>query len=335
MLFNPSNLTEFLSGQDAAALQETFGAPERVEVSRRELSRDPFPPGGELNYPSIEMSVEEFLRLPLEDLLAGWAPAIDQSQQEDDSSHNQGRSVDGAETVALTFTFGDTVAKFLAETIRIKPGEGETVSKTQMFLPQDYSSTDLVSLGNFIFNAARIWQQNTGRYINDENVNLLELVARGREGIEDVKEGIAQLLFGSDDESGIEIDHAYHYKQLYLLKFSSMQHAEAVKHWFYVSYSIEPYIEPDQMDSVNNRLPPEQLPLDDLWSLILDVLNLDDDDKSKFEETFDGERGALRNIVNNHYGCVIKEIRDAKLLPGLVPTADTEITTFGDIKTGG
>lgn len=248
------------------------------------------------------------------------------------NSKGQGRSVDGTETVALTFTFGDEVGKFLGNTIRIKEGTGEAVTRTEMFLPGEYKSEDPFWLGHFIGKAVRIWQQNTGRHNKDDHVNTYELLAKGREGVEDVAGWISQKLTGSRKKSRVEIDHPYNYRQLYLLEFNSMQHAEAVKHWFYVSYSIEYR----RTGSGNN-----QIPLDDLYSLILDVMDVDEEYRSEFDtNNLGGEKAALRHIVNNQYGCVIKELRDPKLLQRetrrrLVPTANTQITSWGDIRTGG
>ena len=88
----------------------------------------------------------------------------------------------------------------------------------------------------------------------------------------------------------------YNYKQLYRLEtLNGEQHAEAVKDWFYVSYGNEYRL----IGSGPLRLTPREF-----WSKILKVLGLD-----KPENPFVVD--ATQQIVNNHYGCVIKEIQDA------------------------
>ena len=205
-----------------------------------------------------------------------------QSQNSTTSSQNQWRSVDGREDGALTFTFGDEVGKFLADTIKIGAGNGEIVSKTQMLLPPNYNAKNMKPLGDFIYKAARIWQQNTGLYT----------VYRGEAG--------------------------YHYKQLYKSHLHSGQHAAAVKDWFYVNYGVR-----------YNRIGSGavQMSLDELWPIILDVLDLDDNHRSKFKtKNRGGEKGALQQIVNNHYACVIKEIRNPKLLQRETPTRQRTVS---------
>ena len=90
---------------------------------------------------------------------------------------------------------------------------------------------------------------------------------------------------------------------------NSEQHVAAVTHWFYVNYGVE-Y---NRIGSGTQRLPKK-----DLWSIILDVIELDDDHKSKFRsKSYGGEKAAMRQIVNNHYACVITEIRKPRLLAAL------------------
>jgi hypothetical protein len=91
----------------------------------------------------------------------------------------------------------------------------------------------------------------------------------------------------------------YNYKQLYRLEtLNGKQHAGAVRDWFYVSYG-----------NVHGLIGSgaQRLTLDELWKMILPVLGLDFQYRKKF-----GYRVTdLQQVVNNHYGCVIKEIRDA------------------------
>ena len=64
-----------------------------------------------------------------------------------------------------------------------------------------------------------------------------------------------------------------------------------------------------------------------LWKDTIEVLELTRWQRSKFGGYWlGGEEGSLQQIVNNHYGCVIKEIRDPK--PFLQPT------NLGSVKTG-
>ena len=124
-------------------------------------------------------------------------------QEPTTSSQAQRRSVDNRELSALTFTFGDEVGNFFAETIKVGEGSIGTISKTEISLPPDYRSKELSWLGTFIYGATRIWQQHTGRYNSD---------ARGA---------------------------VYRHRQLRASNPGSEQHAEAVKQWFYVNYGDE------------------------------------------------------------------------------------------------
>ncbi|RKU36212.1 hypothetical protein C6496_14120 [Candidatus Poribacteria bacterium] len=166
------------------------------------------------------------------------------------------------EATALIFTFGDTVGKILIDTIKIRQGTGETDDKTEVLLHKNYKSEELAWLGIFIYKATRVWQKHVGLY-------------HQRKGQRD-----------------------YNYKQLYALNLNGKQHAEAVKHWFYVSYG-----------NVHRLIGSgaQRLTLDELWKMILPALGLDFQYKKRF-----GYRVTdLQQVVNNHYGCVIKEIRDA------------------------
>ena len=120
-----------------------------------------------------------------------------------DSSSSPLRSANNREITALTFTFGGEVGKFLADTIKIGEGSRETISKTQMLLPRNYNAENLFWLGMFIHEAARIWQQNTGRYTQHEGGNI------------------------------------YDNEQVHSSGLSSGQHALAVRDWFYLNYGNE------------------------------------------------------------------------------------------------
>ena len=107
------------------------------------------------------------------------------------------------------------------------------------------------------------------------------------------------------EEGGIHYD----YMQLYGFKFirlNTWSHARAVKHWFYVNYeNRDGVVEASKTPSIWNLL----------WNRTLKILNLHDSFKSQFNTT---DPYVLQRVVNNHYGCVIKEIRDAELLPKAV-----------------
>ena len=100
------------------------------------------------------------------------------------------------------------------------------------------------------------------------------------------------------EEGGIH----YCYPQLYNLDLNTWQHAGAVRDWFYVNYGIETGV----VDSEKNLKLFNQL-----WQSTLKIL-LIEGHRSAFSR--DDVR-VLQRVVNNHYGCVIKEIRDADLLP--------------------
>ena len=208
--------------------------------------------------------------------------AVEQRIQQRTSSQSQWRSVDGREDVALQFTFGVEVGMFLAGIIKIGEGSRQIVGKTQMLLPRRYNSENLGSLGIFIHEAVRIWQQNTGRHTK----------------------GLGSVI--------------YRYEQLNSLNLDSGQHAAAVKDWFYVNYGMEYR----RIGSGANKMS-----LDRLWEIILSVLDLGDEHRSKFKtKNRGGEKGALQQIVNNHYACVIKEIRNPKLLQRETPTRQRTVS---------
>ena len=132
---------------------------------------------------------------------------------------------------------------------------------------------------------------------------------------------VGQFLEDEDDDN-----HDYTYKDLYKLELTSTQHAEAVKDWFYVNYGIE---------TGEVSFSKDQIKFEGLWKKTLTVLGLTKWQRFKFgKKNFGGQEGALRQSVNNHYGCVIKALRDAKPIQVLVPTANTQITTFAGVRAG-
>ena len=185
-------------------------------------------------------------------------------------SENQWRPPNYDEERALRFTFGDTVGNFLIENIEIGEGEGDAKNPNEVLLPPDYSSQDLSDLGDFIGKAVRVWQRDTGRY-------------HQRKG-------------GAD----------YNYRQLFELKefndrrhgrlnLNGRQHVRAVQDWFLVSYG--------NLHSLIGT--GGHMSRDELWDKILPILGVKLD---KPTERFPYDN-SLQQIVNNHYGCVIKEIR--------------------------
>ncbi len=227
------------------------------------------------------------------ELQAGRAPAIGQRQQKDNSPQVRSRSPDEPEKEALKFTFGYTMGDHLIRRIEIGQAGVATAGKIRMVLPSGYDPNNLDSLATFIYEATRIWQKEVGQFLKD----------------------------GDEDEDD------YNYEDLYKLELTSTQHAEAVKHWFYVNYGIETGEVSFQKD---------QIKFEGLWKETLTVLGLTRWQRVKFgKKNLGGQEGTLQQTVNNHYGCVIKEIRDTKPIQVLVPTANTQITTFGGIKAGG
>ncbi len=94
----------------------------------------------------------------------------------------------------------------------------------------------------------------------------------------------------------------YYYPQLYALDLNAWQHAGAVRDWFYVNYGIETgVVDSEENPAIFKRL----------WTKTLRVLKLDLRHRSKFSR--DNVR-VLQRVVNNHYGCVLKEIRDASII---------------------
>ena len=135
-----------------------------------------------------------------------------------------------------------------------------------------------------------------------------------------------QIDVGQFLEDRDEDNPDYTYKDLYKLELTSTQHAEAVKDWFYVNYGIE---------TGEVSFAKDQIKFEGLWKKTLTVLGLTRWDRSKFgKKNRGGQERALQQTVNNHYGCVIKALRDAKPIQVLVPTENTEITTFADVKVG-
>ena len=307
MRSNPTNLGEFLSGADLAALREAFDTPAQAATSWREQAPEAIPwIGGTVLPPPDDRWANALYNL---EHLKNNPPLL----QGNDPSQSTTRLPDGKEKGALKFTFGSEVGETLNNTIEIGEGHADAVTATQMLMPP-YKSKDLRWLGEFISKAARIWQLRTGRYTEDD-----------------------------------ERYDGYNYEQLYstvvkdgqrTLNLSSTEHAEAVKHWFYVNYGIEyNLIAPDDVHRTgfdHREYADNQIRLRDLWTIVLGVLELKLGYRSEFGKGWlGGERAALRQIVNNHYACVITELRDPTLIQLLAPTADTQITSWGAMRTGG
>ena len=97
----------------------------------------------------------------------------------------------------------------------------------------------------------------------------------------------------------------YHYRQLYSLNLNSKQHAAAVKDWFYVSYGNVHRL----IGTGPNRMHP-----DNVRGRILHVLGVSFNPRHWFVRMMSD----LQQIVNNHYGCVIKEIRRDRVRPAII-----------------
>ena len=185
-------------------------------------------------------------------------------------SENQWRDANYDEKAALRFTFGDTVGNFLIENIEIGEGEGDAKNQNEVLLPTDYNSQDLSDLEDFIGKAVRVWQRDTGRYHQ----------RKGGDG--------------------------YNYRQLFELKefndrrhgrlnLNGRQHVRAVQDWFVVSYG-------NLHGLIGHG---GYLSRDELWERIIPVLGLNiDEHRNEFSS-----EDEMQQIVNNYYGCVIKEIR--------------------------
>ena len=190
------------------------------------------------------------------------------------------RPVDVNEKAALRFTFARRIAPFLIDNIKIGEGEGESNNENEILLPRGYVSANLDDLGKFIYKATRIWQQNTDLY-------------HQRQGEESYRyTQLYELAAVNDRQHGS-------------LNLNGMQHAAAVRDWFYVSYGRFFRL----IGTGKNRMPS-----DTLWGIILHVLGISLRHKSGFgNRVFD-----LQQIVNNHYGCVIKEIQRDRVGPALL-----------------
>lgn len=99
----------------------------------------------------------------------------------------------------------------------------------------------------------------------------------------------------------------YDYKQLYNVdRLNTWQHASAVEDWFYVKYGIETgAVDAGETPAIFERL----------WQKTLKILNIDLKYRCKFGSYVrGGHAGALLNIIDNHYGCVIKELRETNII---------------------
>lgn len=102
----------------------------------------------------------------------------------------------------------------------------------------------------------------------------------------------------------------YNYTQLYGLeldRLNTWQHAGAVQDWFYVNYGIETgMVSHDETRAIFERL----------WKRMFKILKLDPGYRPYFgDDPRGGQDRTLQQTVNNHYGCVIEEIRNPELLP--------------------
>ena len=199
MPFPPNNLAEFLSGADAAALQEAFDTPVQVETSWREQSLEAIPwiggavlPAPDDRFANALYRLEHFKNNP-------------PLQQGNDPFQSKPRPPDEKEKEALIFTFGETMGNHLINIIEIGQAGVGSEGKIRMVLPSGYDSNNLDLLATFIYEATRVWQIDVGQFLEDRN----------------------------------EDNYDYTYKDLYELELTSTQHAEAVKDWFYVNYGIE------------------------------------------------------------------------------------------------
>ena len=186
------------------------------------------------------------------------------------------RTANNDEAAALIFTFGNKNGNRLINYIRIGTGERESEKQREVLLAENYKSADLYYLGIFIRKATRVWQKYVERY-------------HRRSG-------------GGD----------YNYRDLYRLRevkdrengsidINSKQHARAVRDWFWVTYGSAAYL-----IGPGSR----QLTVEYLSERIAPVLEVDLQYTHRFgEDPFDGQEAALVHIINNHYACVIEELR--------------------------
>ena len=99
----------------------------------------------------------------------------------------------------------------------------------------------------------------------------------------------------------------YDYTHLYNVdRLNTWQHASAVEDWFYVKYGIETgAVDAGETPALFERL----------WQKTLKILKIDLKHRCRFGSYLrGGHAGALLNIVDNHYGCVIKEIRETNIV---------------------
>ena len=202
-------------------------------------------------------------------------------QQEGNVVQAEPRAPKDQEAAALIFTFGDFVGTSLNNIIESGQEGAAVEGQIRTVLPGGYHPDNLDALATFIYKATRIWQKEAGLYNEDE----------AEEGEE-------------------KADYDYNYTQLYSTEtvkaLNGTQHAAAVRDWFYVNYGIETGV----VGYDKNRKVFEQL-----WDRTLGVLRIKKMYRSAYRTKFGkdyrgGQDGALQYVVNNHYSCVIKEIRD-------------------------
>ena len=203
------------------------------------------------------------------------------------------RTANDDEAAALIFTFEEQVGKKFIDYIRIGTGEGESEKQEEVLLAENYTSAYLYDLGIFIQKATRVWQQLVGRY-------------HQRKGGSDYRYTDLYRLREINDRENGSID------------INGKQHARAVRDWFWVTYGSANHL----VGSGARRLTVEWL-----WDQIIPVLGVDSQYIPKFgEKNLGGNGPALQQVASNHYGCVIKEIRDPK--PFL------QLTNLGSVKAG-
>ena len=98
-------------------------------------------------------------------------------------------------------------------------------------------------------------------------------------------------------------DGDYNYRDLYVLnKLNSKQHARAVRDWFWVNYGSAAHL-----IGTGSR----QLTIEYLLDRIIPVLGVNPQNKDRFGRgVLGGQEAALRYITDNHYACVIRDLRD-------------------------
>ena len=191
------------------------------------------------------------------------------------------RPVNGREADALRFTFALEVGNWLINKIKVeydpnlarKDYDGFVkgkvkgkINKTHISMKSEYNPENLKWLGLFIHEATHIWQRNAIRH---------------REGVEERPR-----------------DYTYYYTQLPDLKLKSEEHADAVRHWFYVTYGITKGLAGGE----------KQMSREEVWERMLKAFGFDPADKPNLGED------VLKQLLEI-WRPVIEEIRDPDHLP--------------------